>query len=68
MKIVETMPTPICTRCGHPIDDHLVYNDAPDPELLPRLTEAHFENLETHGFYCPHLDMVAGLDYDEEKP
>ena len=55
---------PLCTRCGHPIDDHSAFGSEPDPAALARLTEARFPGLETAGFYCPHLDMIPGEDYE----
>jgi len=57
--------TLLCVRCGHPIEDHTVSHDEISPELLPRLTQALFPGVETSGMYCPHLDMVAGEDYEE---
>jgi len=57
---------PLCERCGHPIEDHSVFGSEPDPAVLVRVTEARFPGLVTSGLYCPHLDMVAGEDYDED--
>ena len=54
----------LCSRCGHPAMDHSVFHDEPDPALFVRLTEARFPGIPTSGLYCPHLDMVAGEDYE----
>lgn len=59
------LPPLLCSRCGHPIEDHSAFGDEPDPDLLARMTEARFP-FETSGLYCPHLDMVAGVDYDDD--
>lgn len=53
-----------CDRCGHTMEEHSAFGAEPDRDLLPRLTEARFPNIETHGLYCPHLDMVKGEDYE----
>jgi len=57
-------PPFICSRCGHPIEDHTIAHDAIPAEVMARLTEASFPGLATSGMYCPHMDMIAGEDYE----
>lgn len=55
---------PICERCGHTISEHVIYREGIPPEAEGRVTAALFPEIETSGFYCPHLDMVKGEDYE----
>jgi hypothetical protein len=54
----------LCERCGHLITEHHIFHDAVPPEMEGRLTEMLIPGLASAGFYCPHLDMVKGEDYE----